>query len=33
MWDNTMKVLKFKMFSSDVENSNLEKLAQYLEGY
>jgi hypothetical protein len=33
MWDNTMKVLKFKMFSADVENSNLEKLAQYLEAY
>lgn len=33
MWDNTMKVLKFKMFSADVENSNLEKLARYLEEY
>jgi hypothetical protein len=33
MWDNTMKVLKFKMFSVDVENSNLEKLARYLEEY
>lgn len=31
MWDNTMKVLKFKMFSAEVENSNLEKLARYLE--
>ena len=31
MWDNTMKVLKFKMFSADVENSNLEKLTRYLE--
>jgi len=31
MWDNTMKVLEFKMFSADVENSNLEKLARYLE--
>jgi len=33
MWDNTMKVLKFKMFSADVENSDLEKLARYLEEY
>ena len=33
MWDNTMKVLKFKMFSADVENSNLVKLARYLEEY
>ena len=33
MWDNTLKVLKFKMFSADVENSNLEKLAPYLEEY
>jgi hypothetical protein len=33
MWDNTMKILKFKMFSADVENSNLEKLARYLEEY
>jgi hypothetical protein len=31
MWDNSMKVLKFKMFSADVENSNLVSLAQYLE--
>jgi hypothetical protein len=31
MWDNSMKVLKFKMFSADVENSNLVKLAQYLD--
>jgi hypothetical protein len=33
MWDNTMKVLKFKMFSADTENSNLEKLTRYLEEY
>lgn len=33
MWDNTMKVLKFKMFSADVENSDLEILARYLEEY
>ena len=31
MWDNSMSVLKFKMFSADVENSNLVKLEQYLE--
>ena len=31
MWDNSIKVLKFKMFSADVENSKLVKLAQYLE--
>ena len=31
MWDNSMKILKFKMFSADVENSNLVKLEQYLD--
>ena len=31
MWDNTVKVLKFKMFSDDVDNGNLVSLAQYYE--
>ncbi|MBT8380606.1 MAG: hypothetical protein KJN64_15465 [Ignavibacteria bacterium] len=31
MWDNSMKILKFKMFSADVENSNLVKLSQYFD--
>ncbi len=31
MWDNSMRTLKFEMFSADVENSNLLKMAQYLE--
>ena len=31
MWDNTVKVLKFKMFSDDVDNGNLVGLAQYYE--
>ncbi len=31
MWDNTMKVLKFKMFSDDVDNGKLVSMAQYYE--
>ncbi len=31
MWDNTVKVLKFKMFSDDVDSGNLVGLAQYYE--
>jgi sulfur carrier protein ThiS len=31
MWDNTVKVLKFKMFSDVVENGNLVSMAQYYE--
>ena len=31
MWDNTVKVLKFKMFSDDVDNGKLVGLAQYYE--
>jgi len=31
MWDNTVKILKFKMFSDDVDNCNLVSLAQYYE--
>ena len=31
MWDNTVKVLKFKMFSDDVDNGKLVSLAQYYE--
>jgi hypothetical protein len=31
IWDNTVKVLKFKMFSDDVDNGNLVGLAQYYE--
>ncbi len=31
MWDITVKVLKFKMFSDDVDNGNLVSLAQYYE--
>jgi hypothetical protein len=31
MWDNTVKVLKFKMFSDDVDDGNLVSLAQYYE--
>jgi len=31
MWDNTVKVLKFKMFSDDVDSGNLVNLAQYYE--
>ena len=31
MWDNTVKVLKFKMFSDDVDNGKLVSLAQYFE--
>jgi hypothetical protein len=31
MWDNSIKTLKFEMFSANVENSNLVELAQYLE--
>jgi hypothetical protein len=31
MWDNTVKVLKFKMFSDEVDKGNLVGLAQYYE--
>ena len=31
MWDNTVEVLKFKMFSDDVDSGNLVSLAQYYE--
>ena len=31
MWDNTVKVLKFKMFSDDVDKGNLVGMAQYYE--
>ncbi len=31
MWDNTVKVLKFKMFSDEVENGKLVSMAQYYE--
>lgn len=31
MWDNTMKTLKFEMFSADVENGSLVDLTKYLE--
>ena len=31
MWDNTVKVLKFKMFSDEVNKGNLVGLAQYYE--
>jgi hypothetical protein len=31
MWDNTVKVLKFKMFSDDVDNGKLVSLAKYYE--
>jgi len=31
MWDNTVKVLKFKMFSDEVDSGNLVSLAQYYE--
>ncbi len=31
MWDNTVKVLMFKMFSDDVDNGKLVGLAQYYE--
>ncbi|MCH7962495.1 MAG: hypothetical protein IH852_01000 [Bacteroidetes bacterium] len=31
MWDNTVKVLKFKMFSDEVDNGKLVSMAQYYE--
>jgi hypothetical protein len=31
MWDNSIKTLKFEMFSSDVETGNLTELTKYLE--
>ena len=31
MWDSSIKILKFEMFSTDVEGSNLVKLAPYFE--
>lgn len=31
MWDNSLKTLKFKMFSADVEKGSLVELTKYLE--
>ena len=31
MWDNSMKTLKFKWFSTDTDNSDLVELVQYLD--
>jgi hypothetical protein len=31
MWDNTMKTLKFEMFSAEVESGSLVELSQYLD--
>jgi hypothetical protein len=31
MWDNSLKTLEFKMFSADVEGSNLVDLTKYLK--
>ena len=31
MWDNTVKVLKFRMFSDEVDNDRLISMAQYYE--
>jgi len=31
MWDNSIKIMKFEMFSADMENSNLVELTKYLE--
>ncbi|MFI5237250.1 MAG: hypothetical protein ACHQLA_04870 [Ignavibacteriales bacterium] len=31
MWDNSIKTLKFEMFSANVENDNLVDLTKYLE--
>ena len=31
MWDNTVEVLKFKMFSDEVDNDRLISMAQYYE--
>ncbi len=31
MWDNSIKTLKFEMFSADVENGSLVELTKYLE--
>jgi len=31
MWDNSIKTLKFEMFSADVEESNLVDLTKYFE--
>jgi hypothetical protein len=31
MWDNSMKTLKFKMFSADVESGSLVDLTKYFE--
>jgi hypothetical protein len=31
MWDNTIRTLKFKMFSADVEKGSLVELTKYLE--
>ena len=31
MWDNSIKIMKFEMFSAEVENSNLVELTKYLK--
>ena len=31
MWDNSLKTLKFKMFSANIENSSLVELSKYLK--
>jgi hypothetical protein len=31
MWDRSVKTLKFEMFSTDTENSNLVELVQYFD--
>lgn len=31
MWDNSIKILKFEMFSADVESGSLVELTKYLE--
>jgi hypothetical protein len=31
MWDNSIKILKFEMFSADVESDNLVDLSKYLK--
>lgn len=31
MWDNSIKVLKFKMYSDDVESGNLTSMAQFYD--
>ena len=31
IWDNSIEVLKFKMFSDDVESQNLVGMAEYFD--